>query len=135
MILNSKTIRSSVSAAGFLFVSLWMAPLLLELASADESGGQSPEKDQKPQASANYSKDSEFLPGEEVVTPTGQKMKIWSTKGPVDVSKAPEPFEDREKSTLDNTNIDIDLRDRLPRRLGNDSFDHTQAPHTAPSPR
>ncbi|MCB0344692.1 MAG: hypothetical protein KDD66_06230 [Bdellovibrionales bacterium] len=44
--------------------------------------------------SSNFKKTERFLPGEEVVTPTGKKMKVWSTEGPVPVSKAPEPFDD-----------------------------------------
>ena len=48
-------------------------------------------------ASANYSKAEKLLPGEEVVTPTGQRLKVWSTQGPVEVSKAPEPFDDEQE--------------------------------------
>ncbi len=51
-------------------------------------------------SSANYKKSKEFIPGEEVVTPTGKTVKVWSTKGPVEVSKAPEPFADEEKTKL-----------------------------------
>lgn len=31
------------------------------------------------------------LPGEEVVTQTGQKMKVWSSAGPVPVNQQPTP--------------------------------------------
>lgn len=67
--------------------------------------------------SANYNKDRHFLPGEEVVTPTGQKLKVWSTEGPVPVSKAPEPFSDPAKTQLPpNAHVIVDealIRDRL----------------------
>ena len=79
----------------------------LSFAESDESANKLPEKPVD-QSSANYEKAKKLLPGEEVVTPTGQKLKVWSTEGPVPVSKAPEPFEDREKSVLDNPNIVID---------------------------
>lgn len=44
-------------------------------------------------SSSNFKKSGErFLPGEEVVTPTGRKLKVWSSEGPVKVNPAPEPF-------------------------------------------
>lgn len=43
---------------------------------------------------------SDTVPGQEVITPTGKKVKFWSTKGPVEVSKAPDPFSDPEKAKL-----------------------------------
>ncbi len=69
-------------------------------------------------SSANYGKDKHYLPGEEVVTPTGQRLKVWSTKGPVPVSQAPQPFEDREKSVLGNVPVvvDVDARQRGSRK-------------------
>lgn len=67
--------------------------------------------------SGNYNKDRQFLPGEEVVTPTGQKLKVWSTEGPVSVSKAPDPFADPQRSGLPgDTHIIVDealIRDQL----------------------
>ena len=63
-------------------------------------------------------KAEDLLPGEEVVTPTGQKIKVWSTKGPVEVDRAPEPFEDREKTVIDGAHIVVD-HNRL-RRNGKD---------------
>lgn len=35
------------------------------------------------------------IPGEEVTTGEGRKSKIWTTQGPVPVSPAPEPFENK----------------------------------------
>jgi hypothetical protein len=74
----------------------------------------SPPSASSDQSSANYGKDKHYLPGEEVVTPTGQRLKVWSTKGPVPVSRAPEPFEDREKSTLSNIPIVVEVDPRRP---------------------
>ncbi len=39
------------------------------------------------QSSKNFPKTGRFLPGEEVVTPTGKKMRVWSTEGPVPVTQ------------------------------------------------
>ncbi len=64
----------------------------------------------------NFGKTERFLPGEEVVTPSGQKLKVWSTKGPVPVSRAPEPFEDREKALLPNSHVVIDAEEIRRRR-------------------
>ncbi len=62
-------------------------------------------------SSKNFDKTKRFLPGEEVVSPTGQKTKVWSTKGPVPVSRAPEPFEDREKTILKDSHVVIDAEE------------------------
>jgi hypothetical protein len=64
--------------------------------------------EQVDESSANFKKTGRFLPGEEVVTTTGKKMRVWSTEGPVPVSRPPEPFEDREKSVLHNSHIIVD---------------------------
>lgn len=69
------------------------------------------------QSSANFGKTGRFLPGEEVVTPTGKKMKVWSTEGPVSVSPPPEPFEDRvERRLPDNTHVVVDTEEIRRRR-------------------
>jgi hypothetical protein len=62
------------------------------------------------QSSANFNKTTNFIPGEEVITPTGKKLKVWSTTGPVPVSRAPDPFEDREKSVLPAGGVIVDTR-------------------------
>ncbi|MCB0359074.1 MAG: hypothetical protein KDD44_05550 [Bdellovibrionales bacterium] len=62
------------------------------------------------QASENYSKTEQFLPGEEVVTPTGQRMRVWSTRGPVRVSPPPQPFDDPEKQSLSGSGVLVDER-------------------------
>lgn len=61
-------------------------------------------------AQENQSPDQprEYLPGEQVVTPSGQKLKVWSTRGAVPVNKAPEPFKD--ESLQDDLNVIIDGR-------------------------
>lgn len=83
------------------------------------------EKASGEKASSNYSKADGFLPGEEVVTPTGKKMKVWSTEGPVEVARPPEPFEDREKTVLDGSHIVIDAESVIKKnqRGPHDSFD------------
>lgn len=42
----------------------------------------------------------DYLPGEEVTTASGKKLKVWSTRGPVEVSQAPEPFESEDEKRL-----------------------------------
>ena len=92
-----------------------------------------------PIPSQNYEKDSQYLPGEEVVTPTGRKMRVWSTKGPVPVSQAPEPFERESEKSLQGVPVYVDQNGGHRRhendrrqvegnassenRSGNDSFD------------
>lgn len=50
----------------------------------------------------------EYLPGEEVATPSGKKLKVWSTRGAVAVNKVPEPF--KENSLPGDLNVVIDGR-------------------------
>ena len=50
----------------------------------------------------------EILPGEEVTTSSGKKVDVWTTKGPVPVSKAPEPFEDESEKSLQGVPIIVD---------------------------
>ncbi len=94
------------------------------------------------QSSANFNKTQRFIPGEEVITPTGKKVKVWSSEGPVPVSRAPEPFEDREKSLIpDNVIIDAGtvpaLRDdhRRHDQVPNASAHNPQRAPSAPRPR
>lgn len=78
---------------------------------ADDSDSNSSLKEIADQSSANIKKTEQFIPGEEVVTSTGKVVKVWSTEGPVKVGKAPEPFEDREKSVLPIGGVEIDVDD------------------------
>lgn len=76
-------------------------------------------------SSENFKKTKRFLPGEEVVSPQGKKTKVWSTKGPVPVSRAPEPFEDKADSVIKDSHIVIDaeeVRRRQKREREGDSF-------------
>jgi hypothetical protein len=60
------------------------------------------------QSSANFKKTKRFIPGEEVVTSTGKKVKVWSTEGPVPVSRAPQPFEDPAAARVPDVHIVVD---------------------------
>ena len=82
-------------------------PLRLALISALLLPGLSLADDSK-KVSENFDKTDKFLPGEEVVSPRGQKLKIWSTEGPVPVDRAPEPFEDP-ADRLDDQPIILDV--------------------------
>ncbi len=96
-----------------LFLSLFLTTSIA-VADGEKDRWDVPAEAKADQRSPNYDKTEQFLPGEEVVSPTGQKMKVWSTKGPVPVSRAPEPFEDREKSLLPEGGVVVDA-DRLRR--------------------
>jgi hypothetical protein len=39
----------------------------------------------------------EPYPGEEITTKDGKKVRRWSTRGPVEVAPAPQPFDDPEQ--------------------------------------
>lgn len=82
-----------------------------------------------PEATPNQASDASFdkrlppvLPGE-IMNDSGQKMKVWSTAGPVPVSKAPtapeaaqapEPFNDTKVLQPDSINVIVD--DRVDRK-------------------
>lgn len=42
----------------------------------------------------------EILPGEEITTKDGKKVRRWSTRGPVEVAPAPQPFDDPEQRRI-----------------------------------
>jgi len=112
-------------------VLLWSVPTL---ALAD--GEQQTDRDAadvKSKESSNYQKAKDFIPGEDVVTPTGKKVKVWSTKGPVDVDRAPQPFDDPahaqippgvivDSTVLDRNRIDRDPSDPRDPRDRNPNF-------------
>ena len=55
------------------------------------------------------------LPGEEV-SDGKNKMKVWSSSGPVPVGRAPEPWADPGKTRISpEVGVVIDQRDSLPR--------------------
>lgn len=66
--------------------------------------------------SGNYDKAEKLLPGETVVTPTGQRIKVWSTKGPVPVSRAPEPFAEKDGGLPSGVGVIVDVEERRRRR-------------------
>jgi hypothetical protein len=103
-----------------LFKSILMPLFLVSLAVADGASIEATSADSETakrkvmpvdQSSENFKKTEDFLPGEEVVSTTGKKVKVWSTKGPVPVSRAPEPFEDRDKTVLDGSHLVIDAEE------------------------
>ncbi|MCC6953327.1 MAG: hypothetical protein IT290_04350 [Deltaproteobacteria bacterium] len=83
--------------------------------------------------SENYGK-KDLLPGEEVRTPTGKTIKVWTTEGPIPVSPAPEPFA-KPQPDVDSVGVVIDgRRPHLEPRVPSDSFD-VGAPRTPDAPR
>lgn len=103
----------ALSLGYFIFFSVTFFPA--SWARADEGEKRPVAGSNADLSSPNFQKSDQFLPGEEIVTPTGQKMKVWSTNGPVAVDRAPEPFEDREKSVLDNAAVVVDVDDNVKR--------------------
>jgi|GEM_PF-5719734 len=76
------------------------APLVAQpKAAADEHSRPTPSE------SNSYQKSDKFLAGEEVHTSTGQKIKIWSTEGPVKVSPPPKPFDFTDGTQLDDLDV------------------------------
>lgn len=94
------------------FAALLMFPAAFPSAARGDDGGENQQQPRQPastsKASENYYKTDKFIPGEEVVTPTGKKMKVWSTAGPVEVSPPPQPFDDPSKQRLDGSQIIVD---------------------------
>ena len=56
-----------------------------------DSGDSAPDADDKPTTRQDDDRLPPVLPGEEVVTQTGQKMRVWSSAGPVPVNTQPPP--------------------------------------------
>lgn len=103
--------RFAVLPLGFLYFLILLTLILVTVASADgeleEPMGAVPSSNPIP--SSNFGKTRKFIPGEEVITPTGKTVKVWSTEGPVPVSRAPRPFEDSAQSRLpSNTHLVVD---------------------------
>lgn len=48
-----------------------------------------------------------MLPGEPVVR-GGKKMNVWTTSGPVPVSEAPEPFQEKNRIHVDDVDVIVD---------------------------
>ena len=86
MMVRSVLLLSCVSAA---FVAIG------SVASADQgdTGDSAAEADgtNKPTTRQDDDRLPPVLPGEEVVTQTGQKMRVWSSAGPVPVNQQPTP--------------------------------------------
>ena len=70
------------------FIAVLVLPFIFVSPSFADQEVQPPQEVQEPEQPRDY------LPGEEVITPSGKKLKVWSTRGAVPVSKAPEPFKD-----------------------------------------
>ena len=69
------------------------------------------------QSSKNFPKTGRFLPGEEVVTPTGKKMRVWSTEGPVPVTQPPTPGYGAPNGIPYGTEVIVDQREPTRRRM------------------
>ena len=111
-------IRHELSGARLLALTL-VAGMSVRAVDARADGGAT-RTDAQP--SENYRKEDSFLPGEEVRTPTGQKLKIWSTEGPVPVSRAPEPFASPQPP-IEGVGVVIDGRRVREPRTPDDTFD------------
>lgn len=51
-----------------------------------------------------------ILPGEEVVTETGQKMRVWSSAGPVPVNQQPTPQPLPQSQSVGGVGVIVDSR-------------------------
>lgn len=78
-------------AAGVFLMAISVAKADSEWEAPQPTPNESPTPLQQDQSSKNFSKTGKFLPGEEVVTSTGKKMRVWSTEGPVPVMQPTTP--------------------------------------------
>lgn len=56
-----------------------------------DTGNENADTNDKPTTRQDDDRLPPVLPGEEVVTQTGQKMRVWSSAGPVPVNQQPTP--------------------------------------------
>lgn len=72
-------------------------------------------------------------PGEIKNTNNGKQVKLWSTKGPVPVSKAPQPFQNpQDQSIPDNTLLNVDGRQNAIRSQTQNQPYRQNAPQVIP---
>jgi len=79
---------------GFLLSSAVLALVAacgVAFADQGDTGDASADTDDKPTTRQDDDRLPPVLPGEEVVTQTGQKMRVWSSAGPVPVNPQPTP--------------------------------------------
>ena len=72
-------------------VLAFLAASGVALADQGDSGNDAPDSNDKPTTRQDDDRLPPVLPGEEVVTQTGQKMRVWSSAGPVPVNAQPTP--------------------------------------------
>ena len=80
--------------SAFLFSSFVIAVVAacgVAFADQGDTNDGSPDTDDKPTTRQDDDRLPPVLPGEEVVTQTGQKMRVWSSAGPVPVNQQPTP--------------------------------------------
>ncbi len=78
----------------FLFSSVAIAVFAacgVAFADQGDTNDSSTDTDDKPTTRQDDDRLPPVLPGEEVVTQTGQKMRVWSSAGPVPVNQQPTP--------------------------------------------
>lgn len=97
--------KTDLKGDGMALKSVTVFLMLFSAAHCFADGTSRSDGSKSDKSSANYKKAEQLLPGEEVVTPTGKKMRVWSTTGPVPVSAAPEPFEKGQKVNIDDVNV------------------------------
>jgi hypothetical protein len=89
-----------------------MACAPLRGASADGKPGYDQTKPQRPTTRQYDPRLPAVMPGEEIVTETGQKMKVWSSAGPVPVNPRPTPQQLPTGSNGAGVGVIVDTRDR-----------------------
>lgn len=96
-----------IIVSAFVFV-FWVVIFSPGFCLADGWAASGPAQSAATTESSNFKKSERFLAGEEVKTPTGKTMKVWSTEGPVPVARPPEPFETQEQSVVDGVDVIVD---------------------------
>jgi len=74
-----------------LFVALSTVLLPIEVTLADGKSDAAPERVGNPTSRQYDNRLPAVMPGEEIVTEGGQRMRVWSSSGPVPVNPIPTP--------------------------------------------
>jgi hypothetical protein len=87
--------------------------LLGDAAFADGKPGYDQARQQRPTTRQYDPRLPPVMPGEEIVTETGQKMKVWSSAGPVPVNPQPTPQQLPSGVNGAGIGVIVDSRDRF----------------------
>lgn len=76
--------------------------------------------------------DNSNYPGKVIKTEEGKIVKVWTTKGPVAVSQAPQPFQDRDQSALPAGGVLLNIDPRVAGGVAQDAHKNSHMTMTKP---